>query len=204
MSMFESYDKLGMSTNSQGIQLNNTNYLSIESDTLPRRIMDIKGRFIGYEWNNGDIFDFKIDITDAIKIKNDSIVFNNKGEAPSTGTEGYIGQQAYNTADSKCWTCLGIIHNMYIWVEEDKVYYDKDGTKEIEIGTMGKPLSIVVDFYNFRWELVHSFSSKDSEIVCPIDEEVNAKMPSGIYYATVTINTEDGAYLKNKFTLIVK
>lgn len=204
MSMFESYDKLGMSANTDGITLVNAPYHIMNMDTLPRSIYDIKDRFIGYEWGSHDQFDFKINATDTINVNDKAILFSNYGEAPTTETEGYLGQQAYNTVEGKCWTCLGLINDLYIWAQEDKIYYPEDGTKKVDFTSFGKIDSIIVDFYNFRWELIKSFTNDEKEIVCPIDDEMNKLMPTGIYYATVTIVAEGTRYLKNKFTIIVK
>ena len=108
MGMFDNYDNL----NPDYIPNNTTKYidkyyLTINSQ-IPRPLYDIKNNFLGYSWDNGEIFDFNMSVDDMITIRENSIIYDTPGESPDTYTIGEIeGQQAYNVVDAKSWTFSG-------------------------------------------------------------------------------------------------
>ena len=176
-------------------------YISI-NDSLPKKLCDIKNRFIGYTWNYGDKFDLNLSLNNIIPVREDSIIYTKQEEKPCTNTLGYKGLQAYNTVDNKSWTCVGLIDGVYIWIEDDEVTYALDGSKLIEMVKDMTGKTMRVDFYNFRWELIYSYEANDtSTISYHIDDDFYKAMGSGIYYTTIRAIDEESSKLMKKFIL---
>ena len=78
--MFDNYDKL----NPDYIPNNTTTYLDTEYLTIdsevPRPMYDIKNNFIGYTWDEGESFDFKMSVDDMITIRRNSLIYEKAGE----------------------------------------------------------------------------------------------------------------------------
>lgn len=204
MSMFDSYDNLKpdyVPDNSSPNQ--STTYIELQ-DKLPRPLFDIKKRFTGYSWNHGDIFKWSLSVNRTIRINEDAIVYNTAGEYPEIETEGYAGQQAYNTVDCKSWTCIGELQDMYVWIQDEEVTYPDNGDRELQLTPDMESKSIQFDIYNFRWEPITSFSSQGSaSIEISVDKELNEKLKPGVYYSTLKITGEESVELKNKYMLVV-
>lgn len=201
MSMFDNYDNLSKFYVPNNISQNPAKeYDSIDNNIMPKKLYDLKNRFIGYSWDYGNTFDLTLSVNSKIPVKRDSIIFSEPNITPTTETAGYKGLQAYNTIDNKSWTCVGTINGLYVWVEDDEVTYAIDGTTIIEMIRDCKDKEIRVDFYDFRWEPVKSFTTIDSNtIVCRIDDTLE----SGLYYCTVKLLGTEECELINKFTVSI-
>lgn len=205
MGMFDKYDRL----NPEYIPDNSSEYLDEYTsldEILPRPLYDARNRFIGYSWNRDDNFDFVISVNNIIGVARDSIIYNIPGECPDKCTIAEReGQQAYNTADAKSWTYIGRTDDFYVWIEDAELTYPFNGDKSITIQTDMTDKYIELDIFNFRWEKVHSVisSSNQSNIVLKIDDEMNKKLTSGIYYMTVKICSENSVQLKNKYMISI-
>lgn len=206
MSMFDTYDKL----NPDYIPDNSTptpteEYLTINK-VLPRPLYDVRNRFIGYNWNHGEYFDFTLSVNSMITVNNDSLIFEEKEAAPDTYTVGkYEGQKAYNVVDAKSWTYVGRTDSLYIWVEDTELSYPINGDKSIIIYRDMTDKYILVNIFNFRWEQVYCQQSEvnESSIRLTVDDELSKKLVSGIYYCTVKICSEDSCLLKDKFMISI-
>ena len=144
-------------------------------------------------------------ISDTIKVKEDSIIYKYSGQAPDTNTEGYMYQNAYNLIDCICWTCIGIVNGVYVWLRNDCLTYPEDGTKEITFTPDMLSKTLKVDIYNFRWELVKSYEQNyTNTITIDIDEELSKELCSGIYNCVVTVQTDIETYTRNTFTIHIK
>lgn len=204
MSMFDTYDNTNAKYIPNNISKNPAKDYEVIDNSLPRKLYDIKNRFIGYCWDFGDEFDFVVSVNDKIKVRRDSIVFNEEGKEPTTATVGYKGLQAYNTIDNKSWTCIGLIDGFYVWVPDDNVTYAVDGTTELEMIRDTKGKTVRVDFYDFRWEHIKSFeNSSCNAISCRIDKDIYELMKSGVYYCTVKVLGIDECDLIDKFEIVI-
>lgn len=204
MNMFSNYEYLSESDSPTNI---NTDpavvYESIKRE-FPIKLCNIKGEHIGYSWSVGDIFKLRLSANDKIKVHKDSIVYVETGNAPISSTKGYKGQQAYNTADNRSWTCVGRVEGVYRWVEDEFITYDVNGTTEIEMTTDMTGRTLQVGIYNLRGEWLKSFEVAESnEIYCDIDEDIYKILKSGVYRCVVQIVREDEYILKDKFTILI-
>ena len=201
MSMFDNYDNLSRFYVPNNISVNPAKeYNSIDDNIMPKKLYDIKNRFIGYSWDYGSVFDLTLSINSKIPVKRDSIIFSEPNITPTTETAGYKGLQAYNTMDNKSWTCIGTINGLYVWVEDDEVTYAIDGTTVIEMNRDCTDKLLRVEIYDFRWDLVKTFETTDSNTIdCRIDETLY----SGLYYCTVKLIGNEECELISKFTITI-
>ena len=205
MNMFTSYDNLPenyIPDNSSPMRQPSEDILDTK---LPRRLFDLKDRFIGYEFNYGDTFVLPLTVNYIIKIDEDSLVYNVSGGRPTAGTIGtFLGQKAYNTVDAKSWTYVGATTDSYVWVEDEFVMYQVDGDRTIQLDRDMKNKSIKVDIYDFRWNHIHTFENSNSaNIECEFTKELSDKIARGIYYCTIRIVTENSNENIDKFILSV-
>lgn len=204
MSMFDSYDNLNPRRIPNNISNNPPKEYNIIDTTIPKKMYNVKNEFIGYTWEYGTEFDFIISVNDLIKVKRDSVVYNEIGEEPTTATVGYKGQQCYNTVDNKSWTCVGIIDGFYVWVPDEKVTYAKDGTTTIEMQEDMTARSIRVEIYDFRRELLKSFENSGcNSICCRMDKDIYEVMKSGVHYVTVKILGLEEVEIKQNFEILI-
>lgn len=200
MSMFDNYDNLSRFYVPNNISVNPAKEYDSIDQSIPKKLYDIKNRFIGYSWDYGDTFDLTLSVNNRIPVNRDSIIFSEQNITPTTNTAGYKGLQAYNTIDNKSWTCVGTINGLYVWVEDDEVTYAVDGTTYIEMTRDVTDKIIRVDIYDFRWEHVKSFEEVESNtIACRIDDTLQ----SGLYYCTVKLLGAEECELINKFTITI-
>lgn len=189
MSMFEKYDNLveGYIPNNK-ISAEETTYSTVDT-TLPNKEYNALGKFIGYSWSYGDVFDLHYSINKTIPVSSKSLVYEETGAKPTSSTKGFAGQQAYNTVDCLSWTCVGISNNMYVWIQDDELLYPRSGDTSITLTPEVSNIELVVDLYNFRWEHIHTFSnSGQSDIYCEIDKELSERMKPGIYYGIFKVS----------------
>ena len=205
MSMFDNYDNLStdyIPNNSYTETF--SDYVAVD-DKLPRIAKDIKGNFVGYAWDYGDVFDLVFDVSETIRVRDDSLIYTTSGKKPDEFTAGlYSGQQAYNLADAKSWTFVGKSAGFYVWIEDEEITYPVDGKKQLTLFTDMSNKIVEVNIYNFRWELMHSFkASNTNKIVCKIDTTLTENMPRGVYYCTVRVTGNSTSILRKKCRLIV-
>lgn len=206
MGMFDKYDNL----NPDYIPDNTTtyldkDYLTIDSD-IPRPLYDLEGKFLGYSWDEGEVFEFKMSINDMITIRKNSLIYNKTGEQPDVYTKAEIeGQQAYNTVDAKSWTFTGKTENLYIWVEDTELTYPVNGDKSIMINTDMTNAYIQLDIYDFRWNNVYTQNGNigKSDIVLNIDDEISKILKPGVYYVTLKICSEEEQFIKSRFIISI-
>lgn len=205
MDMFKTYDNL-----SDNYIPNNTvsdtigDYKTINNTSL-RKVFNAKGSFVGYGWDYGDTVTLRFSCAQSITVSSDSLVYETANEHPTSHTVGKVGQQAYNTVDSKSWTCVGETDGAYIWVQDEGVVYPSDGTKVVTLAPDMTDKELVVELYNFRWELLHSFSKQGAiDISCEIGKDISNTLKSGIYYSLLKVISSGTADVKQKTMLIVE
>lgn len=206
MGMFDNYNNIDPNYIPNNTTNEEITYKEIDNSN-PKKAYDVRGRFVGYTWQQGDTFDLLLSIDSYIKVDSD-IIFTTPGATPTTETEAEIGQQAYNIRDIESWTCTAIHteddHELYTWVKDEYFTYPSNGKLTVKLSPdmTGKNLSLYV--YNFRWELVHEFSiSESTSLICSIDSNLTNKFTPGVYYCVMKINGHLEKTVK-KFEFIVE
>lgn len=206
MGMFDTYDNLNPYYIPNNTSRSCDNVFGTIDNDLPRPLIDLKGRQIGYTWNNGELFDFNLSVNDIITVREDAIIYDTTQQAPTEDVVGiYEGQKAYNVVDGKSWTFVGTFGGLFIWVEDSELLFPLDGEKNITIYTDMTNKYIKLDIYSFRWELIHSIQNdnNDSNITLKVDKELSKKLIPGLYYATLNICSETSQFLKSKFKIAI-
>ena len=206
MGMFDTYDNLVedyIPNNTAKLRLNKC---EIIDGTLPKQIFNARNKLIGYTWHRGEYFDFTLTADDTILVRDDAIIFENKGEVPDVTTVGkYEGQRAYNTADGKSWTYVGKKNNLFNWVLDDNLSYPADGDNSVVIHTDMTDKYLQLDIYSFRRELLYSIKNEDdsSTLTLKVDEGITNKLPAGLYYGHLKVCGEGTCFIKFKFIIII-
>ena len=206
MKMFDTYDNLNEDYIPDNSTVVDDSVVTLDS-TLPRKLYDVKNRFIGYEWSTTDRFSFKLSVNDAITIDDDAILYNYTGGAPDYYTEGTrVGQQAYNLVDRKSWTFVGRTHNTFMWIEDAVFTYSADGTNTVELRADMTERKTQLCIYNFRWELITEFISETGipEVIVHITDDVAKLLPTGAYYAILKTVSDSSVELKNRYYFVIK
>lgn len=206
MGMFDSYNNLDPNYIPNNIYSKCIGeYITFDLN-CPKKVYDIRNRFIGYGWNYRDTFELSIDIDKLIYVDS-NIIYTTHGEGPAINTEAKVGQKAYNIVDIKSWTCTA--RQMfsgeltYTWLEDDQFTYPECGDIAIKLSPdmAGKKLSLYV--YNFRHDLMHTFTSENSNILtCKVDAELSEKFIPGVYYCILKLSDEDEKMI-DKFQFII-
>lgn len=198
MGMFDNYDN--------PTSIIDTTYNTVDNlSKLPRRIFNIKNNFVGYTWDYGDTFKFKLTVAETVKVSEDAYIYIESGGAPNVTTIGYPGQQAYNIKDCKSWTCVGMSDSIVVWIEDDVIIYPDNGTREITFTPDMQGKTLQVDLFNFRWEHLHTFSNLDAiDIECDIDKDISEQLIPGVYYCTLKVIEGNAVELKDKFMFVVQ
>lgn len=158
----------------------------------PYEQYDAKGNLVGYFWNYGETLNLEFNITGELTIESDAIVYTMPSESPTEHTRGYVGQQAYNVAEFKSWTCTSVVEEYYIWTENED--FNPQGSKNLYISASDylKDKELVFTVYNFRHESIWSTThAGTSRLIIPITKERSAKMLKGIYYCSLSVVGED-------------
>lgn len=203
MGMFDNYDTIYNTFIGNNKEEPAKEYKVVD-DCIPSQIFDIKGNFVGYQWQEGNTFDLTITANNIIKVKEDSIIFNEAGVEPTDTLPGYAGQQAYNTKDNCSWTCSGLIEGLFVWIKDKLVTYDANGTKpiELEVDMEGKKLTF--NIIDFKGNIIESFyTENENTLVVNIDEEISEELEGSVYIGTVIITSSKGSYKKEQFALSV-
>lgn len=205
MSIFDNYDNLHPDYIPDNTSPSISNDRRYFDEKLPKRVCNIKGNFVGYKWTYGDTFDLTFTVEDTINVYSNSILYNKIGEQPTTETAGETGQQAYNLVDVKSWTCVGISSGLFIWVEDDCVSYPADGDMSITFTPFNTEKQIEVEIYNFRWELVDTYSNLGATTIkIVVDKDTSIKYKPGVYYCLVKAINGEQSTLQQKTMFIVE
>ena len=189
MSMFTNYETKCIADKPDNVHDNPAYTYDIVNTDIPKKMYDVNNKFKGYSWKYGDIFTLVLDVNKPIKVNRESIIYTVSGQVPGIWTRGHKGQQAYNTMDNKSWTCVGLSNGYYIWILDDHITYDSNGTKEIIFNRDMTDKTLKVTIYNFRWEPIKTFSTINSNTICiDINESISQELKSGLYTCTIAVN----------------
>ena len=206
MSMFENYDNLNINYVPDNSSLKPIEKYLVVNEVLPRPLCNAKGRVIGYGWKFGEYFDFRISTDYKITVYSTSLLYNEPDTGPDGSTVGeYKGQKAYNTADAKSWTFVGMCDSIYMWIEDSEIIYPADGDKTITMSVNMTNKHISVEIYNHRWELLYSKDGSvgESSIDIVVDEELSETLKAGAYFCLVKIISPDSSIVKDKFIISI-
>ena len=205
MDMFKTYDSLPEDYIPNNTVSNTTTEYKTINNTSLKKIFNAKNSFVGYGWDYGDTVTLRFSCKEDITVSSDSIVYETANEGPTSHTVAKAGQQAYNTVDSKSWTCVGQTDGLYIWVEDDELIYPEDGTRVITLAPDMTDKELVVELYNFRWELLHSFSKQGAiDISVDIGKDISATLKPGIYYSLLKVTGINSSDVRQKTMLVVE
>lgn len=156
----------------------------------PYEEYDAKGELTGYFWRYGETLNLEFNIDGEITIESDALIFKSRGQEPQANTFAKVGQRAYNIADLKSWTCIGVTSKARYWEQDDEFTYPLNADKSIYISAEDylKGKHVEVTLYNFRMEpICKKLYDATSTIIFPIDRELSMALPKGIYYCSVNV-----------------
>lgn len=158
----------------------------------PYELYNAKNELEGYFWNQGDSLNLEFNIDGEITVESDAIILYAFGQTPFS-TKGKIGQRAYNIADLRSWTCVGVSTSC-VWVQDSEFTYPENGLKSIYLSAEDylKNKNIVVRLYNFRFEQIHEKTfSGEPKIIFTITKELSETLKKGIYYCSLTCVSDE-------------
>jgi len=188
MSMFDSYNNLREHYIPSNVDVSLPIQRKTYESGFPHVELDRWGNPNGYSWQYGETGEIEFPLNKVVYVEENAIVYTERGEHPTTATEGTYGQRAYNTVDLKTWVCKTLDKNIYVWEEMVGFSYPKNGVKEIHLGALNHPVTAVIQIYNFREELIYSKSMETADkAILIIDEELSKKLLKGTYSCSVTV-----------------
>ena len=107
----------------------------VEVKTVGRNVqVNVLGEFVGYTWSWGEKQYLPIEVNPLVKVESTAIIYTAEGESPDGGTEGFIGQYAYNTYDLVCWVCEGAKDDgEYVWNKQETLSVPEKGEKDVRL-----------------------------------------------------------------------
>jgi hypothetical protein len=152
-------------------------------------VRNIEEDLVGFTWSEGDSVTIKFLLSGSIFVEEDSILYYNKGESPSSVLEGFQGQRAYNILDLNSWTCDKLSDGRLTWVQDISFTFPNSGKRlELDLSSYieGKSLQFII--YNFRHEPIFTKTlAGSSEVTIVIDKELSDKLVKGIYYCSLKL-----------------
>lgn len=167
---------------------------------IPQKQTNAMGEFIGYKWNEGDIFAFSVNMNDSICVESDAIIYDTPQESPNSQTVGDFGQKAYNTSDMKSWICLSCGQLDYEWELQKCFIHPRKTKRMITLKNNIRLANQTVDMSikNFRDEVIYSSSvvcDENCEVVIDITKEISDILLSDDY--TIEFREQNGVFIKS-------
>lgn len=204
MGMFDNYDNLHEDYVPDNRHSNSDRTLEKMDTSKVHKVYNAKGNFVGVSWHRGETVDLKFPLCDKVFVDPDSIIYNSSGECPTPLTVGHSGQKAYNVADKKSWTCVGISNQHYIWSLDTELLIPTSGTKELVFPQDWGNKLVLFSIYNFRWEEVFTQTVEAADsVILSIDQELSNTLCEGSYYCVVKLQEESSSDVVTKLMLIV-
>lgn len=171
---------------------------------IPYAEYNVEGQQTGYYWYYGDTVNLTFNLIGELTVETGSIVYYQSGQAPTTETEGQVGQRAYNVYDLISWTCTAIEEEYeettYIWTQDQQFTYPDDGQKGVYVPAARyvNGMTAQIKIYNFRFEEVYSFTTEARDkVTLSIGKDLSEKLIRGTYYITLTlVNETNQTYLQ--------
>lgn len=189
-------------------------------DKPPYKDYDIKGNFIAYWWNYGDTLSLPFTINKEHYVEEDAILYTNvsgasyvdplivPGEHPTTDTQGYVGQRAYNVMTGQSWTYTGILNGDFVWVEDTvKKFPVKSSRTVLFIDNEWdvSDFNLKFEILDFRRQVLYTTETNGANnIQFPIDKELSQKLLKDTYICHFTLYDDDEVYLETEYNVIVK
>ena len=161
-------------------------YIS-EDFNLPYKMYDIKNNLVGLCWSSQDKFQLKISIEKVIYVEPEALIFTSIGRAPSLTATDKVGLKAYNTAETKSWTCVKAGDRLF-WSEDSTFQYPKAGLVPYTFSFNMSGKDLVVDICNFKYDVLKSdrfMDSNNGNITIGTDAFT---LKEGIYYINCYID----------------
>lgn len=206
MSMFENYKNLNpeYAPNNQSVSLPKCEH-KLEL-TTPKTLLNYWGEPIGYKWNAGDIFNLSINLSTAITIESDDIVYATTGEAPTDTTKGEFGQSIYNIVDMRRWVCTSIGQSVYKWQEQIPFSYPIHASKLVYLQDVKEYIgkTLILSILNFRGDIIYEREKIGNEIISlDVDNELSDILIPGLYKACISYDGDAKAKIIKTLSLEV-
>lgn len=203
MSQFYNYDNLSPNYIPNNVKVKPVLKEVSDTTSRPLKMYDIQDKFIGYQWNYGDVFAFKFDFIKNVSVPEDAYVYHESAVGPTQNTAGHIGQKAYNTKDICSWTCIAQTESIYVWEQDDIFTYYENGELNITLDPNTDNLVIDIEIFNFRIESVYQTTlNYDDGVEFKLTPQLSSvTFIKGVYYATIKIRntiTNDCVTLINR------
>lgn len=188
--------------------------------TPPYFDFNLKGEFIGYWWNYGDTLYLPFTFNEFHYVEDDALLYTTVaeqsyidpniviGERPTTQTQGYDGQRAYNLMTGESWTYKGISMGDFIWQSDPSPKYPEKSTRLMMFRNIDDRIStynVKLEIVDFRHQVLYSTMVNGQEnIHFLIDEELSKKLLKDTYLCKFTVYDGDKVKLEKQYSIIVK
>lgn len=208
MGMFDNYDNLSPDYIPDNSSPKVVVRQRIYDTELPKKLFNIRGKFIGYLVNEGDTYNLDLGLECKVLVEVDALHFTQPGDGPTKNTSGYVGKKAYNTTDIVSYICSEVVHNTpdtieYIWTKEDKFTYPSIGEVLLYFHPYGEHNIVEVSILNFRGEIITTICLDNQQAKLVVDKELSDLLPQGTYTVQVVVQNESSRRLVTKIDLIV-
>lgn len=185
MSMFSNYLDTNYIPNN--IKPNEPDIYISEPIELPYKMYDIKNNLVGLCWSSEDKFQLKLSLKHTIYVEPESLILTSAGKQPTPLEAIKKGLKAYNTVESKSWTCVQAGNKLF-WSEDPSFQYPKNGLVPYTFSydMLGKDL--IIEITNFRYDVIKSFRFVDTDtgfINIGVDD---FKLEQGLYHINCYID----------------
>lgn len=211
MGMFDNYHNINPSEHPDNMHFKVPVKKIVTSYDALEKSFDVHGNFIGYKWNYGSSISSVFTVNRWVRVAEDAIIYDQHGEMPTAITEGHIGQRAYNIVDMRSWSCeeMEVDTNLpggikYVWYMDDDITTFSDGVVPVQLTPDMTNKSIVVEFRDWKNELVYQKAEENSPIIAiNIDKTESEKFVTGTYTCIVSIVSATEKLVTEKISIMV-
>lgn len=188
--MFQNYG-IGVNTS---IKNETPDVMSASPSSALTEVKDLYGNIVGLVWNSRERFSIELTSDTILPVDKGSLILKETGATPEV--DGTFGMYAYNTVDYKCWRYAD-----GKWDESDNMVFPTNGDS-FEIFSNPNS-SILVEFINFRGDVIHRLTHDSNTVCFAYDDEVAKVLQQGTYVANVyqVANGENRLVRKIKVTV---
>lgn len=173
----------------------NINYYDSSSFKRPTKEYLVNKEEPVFSWNYGDTIKLEFKVSGKINVDSSSIIYYGNGEEPTSSTQGYVDQKAFNVTELKSWTCTFAEIDNYTWVQDETFVYPTSGDKSIYVTASNYLLNRLakVTIYNFRHEQIHNWEVEATPLITiPIDSMTSETIfKPGVYYCGLVVEEKD-------------
>ncbi len=168
-----------------------------------------QGNIDRFLWVEGEHFDLKINAKMKVRVPKGSIIFYESGEKPISSTMGKVGLKCYNVIDYISWTLTAINktpdgNNVFEWTKDNLFECLQSGGEEVELSPFMKDGSFEISILNFRREVMYEFSTDDSTVEIPINDEETPELKQGQYFIDLfVVDSDSHSYFVDEYEVSI-